>query len=152
MFQKLEHISNTIGKRALLLLFYFFVAIQCKSCAIYVFKIQENFKCPLCEFLKDNSPKYFFATSVSFKQILPTLLRKDTEIEKRAISKKQAINNQLIENEQIGYTNKEISIFFEDITVTQKQSPPLSKSNKLYLKYHQLKIGDYTLLEEEINI
>ena len=141
MLNKFEHISNTIGKRALLVLFYFFITIQCKACAIYVFKIKENFKCPLCEFLKANNVKNLFTVSISLQEMIPVIIIDDV---------KKEVSTNPYQNHTKAHNVEQCATVNLSIHLPQKlpYAPALEEyqyifyERKLYLKFHQLKIGD----------
>jgi hypothetical protein len=142
MFQKFEHISNLIGKKALHVLFVFALFFQCSSCASYLLFAEDNFKCPICEIIKGfNKNKFTYSKSeiininvtkersFYFEQVI---LKEKKELQQEA----QVIIEPKAEENIISIRNRGVLVlFFKNQTHKEIQ-------HHLFLKYCQLKIGN----------
>ncbi len=144
MFNRIEHIANSAGKFLLQCLFIVAVFINCIACAKYILSKKQNFQCPLCSYFKELRNPVF---KISLKELgiiaLPTY---EYETKINSISSEEHID--IVKDEVIVIPNQN---HWNEVPKERKRQLQFYHSNilvstKLYLLYHQLKVGDDTLI------
>lgn len=146
MFKKIEHISNSIGKTLLQVLFILAILSNCISCAKYIITKKDNFQCPICSYFNGlNNP----LVRVNYKHIPIVFQVNNTNFQKQTNDTKK-LEKKIVADEQ--ESNSRTFNKFVVLIIPLNYKPIITQKVianqpvKLFLLYHQLKIGDYKVV------
>jgi hypothetical protein len=129
-----EKIMTNMGRRVFRFFFLISALLMCKACAQYFFLAEKNFKCPICEILKTSrkptSLTVNFTECINCYSSANSLTKyktKKTHFQTTSILFKEQVHRYLI------FELKQ----FRELSVSNT-----NESEKLYLLFNQLKVGN----------
>lgn len=137
---------NCIGKKAFYFLFIIASFLSCRGCAAILFNVEQNFKCPICIFVKEFNITVTNYTFQIYQEPL-NLLKSEILIYKLV----KIINKKVFEYKENGISILQInSKTLSPNGISPEHLIPIK--TQLYILFNQLRIGnDYHLIFNDIN-